>query len=64
MDEVVREDERNTLPLDPELGLEVPKDVPKIDVKELEGYGTEAEFGSGAELLLSPIPNPPLAGDA
>lgn len=35
MDEVVREDERYTLPLDAELGLEVAQDVAKVYVEEL-----------------------------
>ena len=35
VDEVVREDERHTLPLDAELGLEVAQDVAEVDVEEL-----------------------------
>lgn len=36
MDEVMREDERDALPLDAKLGLEVTQDVAKVDVKKLD----------------------------
>jgi hypothetical protein len=35
VDEVVREDEGHTFPLDAELGLEVAQDVAKVNVEEL-----------------------------
>lgn len=36
MDEVMRQDKRNTLPLDAKLGLEVTQDVSEVYMKKLE----------------------------
>lgn len=37
MDKVVGENEGDTLPVDPELGLEVPQKVAKVNVEKLTG---------------------------
>ena len=43
MDEVMGEDEGDTLPLDPKLGLEVPEDVAKVYMEELRDGGPISE---------------------
>ena len=36
VDKVIRQNERYTLPVNPQFPLEVPKEVPKVDVEQLK----------------------------
>lgn len=45
VDEVVREDERDSFPLNAKLGLEVSQDVAKVNVKKLKGGEVESTSG-------------------
>lgn len=45
VDEVMREDERDSFPLNAKLGFEVAQDVAKVDVKKLKGRQVELMCG-------------------
>lgn len=42
VDEVIRQDERHALPVDPEFPLEVAQEVPEVNVEQLRSKGENA----------------------